>query len=184
MNIDIDVDIRSENSFNQAVMFAGIVNYADNTLLTKNAHTTLNTLSSSDIEGKVIVAAIYAGVNDFSRNIGVLLLVDGVVNFYLFPGELIHEFGLPFAPVDVLPLEFGVVLAEVKMFGEVVLPFEKLNGYVIVGCKKLIAWKTQVGNIPQQSQYLQQCKDQKDPKTLQKSDEIAHKSKDSKFGAC
>ena len=65
------------------------------------------------------------------------------------------------------------------MFGEVVFPFEELNGDIVVGSQELIARKTQVSDIPTERQNLQHSKDQEDPETLQKSDEIAHNNKGS-----
>jgi hypothetical protein len=73
----------------------------------------------------------------------------------------------------------GVVFTQVEVLGEVVFPFEDLNRNIVVGGQELIARETQVSNIPTQRQNLQHSKDQEDPKSLQKSDEVTHKNKGS-----
>jgi hypothetical protein len=63
------------------------------------------------------------------------------------------------SPINVLPLKLGVVFAEVEMFGEVVLPFEYLNGDVVSGGKVLASREIEVSYIPRDRKNLQECKD-------------------------
>jgi hypothetical protein len=113
-----------------------------------------------------------------------LLLKNSIVYFDFRARQLIHKLGLSFAPIGIFPLQLGIVFTQVKVLGEVVFPYKDLNCYIVVGSQELIARKTQVSDIPTERQNLQHSKDQEDPETLQKSDEIAHKNKDSKFDPC